>query len=277
VFDASPARVREALAGPLGTVVDRARAAAGQLAFAAGTELERVAQRMAVSPLASVTGSLDALVAALDVDALAADFEALVGEALEHGLDVMGGAQAALATVRPRLKALVDEFNPAAQLLKFLTVLDVLRTELDVVNPRRIAAELGEIHGVVKAALSAYDPAAFAAEIGAILGDLAAKLRALEPGQLLGDLHFLDDITAKIDAIVPARALAGVGDALQAVGRRRADIDPGALLAAIDDVPARIEAAFAEVVRRIKQEIVALLESIKYVSGSASAQAQVTA
>jgi hypothetical protein len=129
----------------------------------------------------------------------------------------------------------------------------------------------------VKAALSAYDPAAFAAEIGAILGDLAAKLRALEPGQLLGDLHFLDDITAKIDAIVPARALAGVGDALQAVGRRLADIDPGALLAASDDVPARIEAAFAEVVRRIKQEIVALLESIKYVSGSASAQAQVTA
>jgi hypothetical protein len=277
VYDASPARVRDALVGPLDTVIDHARAAAGQLAFAAGTELDRVAHRMAASPLAAVTGSLDALVAALDVDALAADFEALVGEALESGLGFMGGAQAALVTARTRLKALVDEYNPAAQLMKFLSVVDVLRAELDVLNPRRIAADLGEVHGVIKAALSAYDPAAFAAEVSAILGDVAAKLRALEPGQLLGDLHFLDDIKAKIDAIVPATALAGVGDALQAVGQRLAQLDPAALLAAIDEVPARIEAAFAEVVERIKQEIRALLESIKYVSGSASAQVSVGA
>src|SRR5262249_40499665 len=153
----------------------------------------------------------------------------------------------------------------ATQMLKFVTVLDVLRDELEVLDPRRIAADLGEIHAVFKRALSAYDPTRLADALSGMLASIVAKLRALKPDQLLGDLHFLDDIKAKIDAVVPAQALAGVGGALKEVGARLTDLDPASLLAAVDGMGKKVDDAFAAVAEEIKHEIIALLESIKYV------------
>jgi len=275
IYDATPARLREQLLSPLDGACRSARAAAEQVVLGAGPELDRAARRIALAPLAQATGSIDALRAALDVEPLAADFEALVGEAFGTVMKLLPAAGGALETALARLRALIAEYNPATQMLKFVTVLDVLRDELELLDPRRLAQDLGEIHAVIKKALSAYDPTRLADALSAMLTSIASKLRALSPDQLLGDLHFLDDIGAKIDAVVPAKALAGVGDALKDVGERLTELDPAALLAAVDGIGKKIDDAFAEVAEKIKQEIVALLESIKYAGGSASASVSV--
>jgi hypothetical protein len=89
----------------------------------------------------------------------------------------------------------VRELNPGTQALKFLSVLEVLREELDVLNPRRLAADLAIVHVAIRERISAYDPGVLATEIGAILKSIADKLKTLNPAALLGDLSFLDAST----------------------------------------------------------------------------------
>jgi hypothetical protein len=171
------------------------------------------------------------------------------------------------------MRAVVNHFNPASQAQKFLVLLDVLREELDILNPRRLAAELSELHGVIRGVVAAYDPRVFADEIYNVVLALAKQIRALNPQQLLGNLDFLKPILDKIEQANPATRLAGVGQSLTAVGERLGNIKLDDLIAAVNKLGPNLETAFEHLLEAVKQEIVALLEALRYATGSVSGSA----
>jgi hypothetical protein len=75
----------------------------------------------------------------------------------------------------------------------------------------------------------------------------------------------------------PATVLQHVGDDLKAVGDQLAKLDPAALLDAVEKLIPELEQGLRKAIEAIVAEIVALLESIKFASGQASASVQVTA
>jgi hypothetical protein len=236
---------------------------------AAATALER-------SQLAGIVANLDGFLAALDPEPLAAELDALVFAALKKAPALLKEIEDDLNAAVVKLTGMVKAMNPGAQAQKFVRVLDVLRQELDLLNPARLADELGAIHAAIRAAIAAYDPATFAADIRAILQNISQSLRALDPAQLLGDMTILNDLATKIENTVPTKALAGIGTELAEVGAKLVEANPAALLESIGELGPRIIDAFEQTVESIRTEIVALLESIRYASGQASASVSVT-
>ena len=118
-------------------------------------------------------------------------------------------------------------------------------------------------------------PAVFAEEVYQVITAVAAALRSLDPAALLGDLTFLDDILNDVEDAVPTNALVGVGESLTEVGTRLAELDPGGLLEAVENLGPRLIDEFEVGVEAIRREIVALLEAIRYASGDASVSATV--
>jgi hypothetical protein len=218
---------------------------------------------------------VDAVLAALDPEPVAAELDALVNAVLARAPVFLNVINTQFRALINRAKRIFEELNPIAQANKFLSVLDVLREELDVFNPARLAAELAEVHAAIRAAVAAYDPIHLAEGIKAILDEIAAQLRGLDPAALLGDLSFLDDIADRIEAALPFNALAGVGDSLREVGDELAAIDPGKLLEAIDNLPERVVTQLERAVEAIKQELIHLLESLDFFTASASAEVSV--
>ena len=144
-------------------------------------------------------------------------------------------------------------------------------------NPRRLAAELGEIHAAIRDAVAAYDPRLFAAEIDATLDEIAVSLRALSPAALLGDIDFLGDVVALVENAVPSAALEGVGDLLTEIGATIRGLDLAALVDAVEALGPRVIESFEDVVAAIRNELLALLELLRFSSGSASASVSVSA
>jgi len=239
----------------------------GRAGGSGGAFMERLAGILENCALGNIGDDLDAFLAALDPEPLANELDQLavasinllpqIGERLDDG---------AMAAIN-RLMDLIQQFSPVAQGLKFLTVFEVVHEELALLNPRRLAAELGEIHGAIREIILAYDPAIFAEEIYEVVEAIAAQIRALDPGELLGDISQFDDLSASLEALSPAAALATIDGALDDVGARLAAINIQALLDAVNVLPVRVgdsvDAAGLAVIDNLK----ALLESIKYFSG----------
>lgn len=270
VAAAGPGALRHELALSLDLVRDRVRDAAGTAGGAVGAALERAAMALDTFRLSGLTGGVDGLLAALDPEPLARELDQLVLDALRRGPELLAEVQDRLVASIGRLRDLINELNPVAQAQKFFRVLDVLKQELDVLNPSVLADELGEMHLAIRRTIAAYDPAAVAADLFAVLQQTAASLRSLNPATLLGDLSFLDDILDRVEAAVPTRALAGVGASLTEVGNRLAALDLTALLDAVNQLGPRVEREFEDAVKKIRDEIVALLESIRYANANAS-------
>jgi hypothetical protein len=186
--------------------------------------------------------------------------------------EVATDAQAAVA----RLRAVVNALNPMAQAQKFLSVLEVIRDELDVLNPRRLADELAELHGVLRADIAAYDPRLLAEELAGVTRGIGARIRELNPQTLLGDLAFLQAAVDRIEAANPATKLQGVGASLTAVGERLGEIDLEELIESVDQLGPALVDAFGDTLDGIRNEIVALLQSLRFATGSAGASAQVS-
>jgi hypothetical protein len=273
----NPGRLRDDISGALEAACDRIRQAVNSTAVSAGEVFEKTAEILARSPLAAVTGELDKFLAALDPEPLAVEFEEFVAAVLKKALSILPAMEGAIKEFIARMRVLVRELNPGTQALNFLSVLEVLREELDVLNPRRLAADLAIVHVAIREAICAYDPGVLATEIGAILKSIADKLKTLNPAALLGDLSFLDAIKAKIDEVAPNEAFAGVGESLKEVGKQLAALDPGSLLASVEGLAAPVEEAFEKVVKHIKHEIIALLESLKFALTSASVSVSASA
>ena len=258
-----------------------ARAAASQAAGHSGgsvaVSIDNAAAALESSPLTSLVTDLDRLLAALDPEPIAAEMDAIVDRILEVAPQLMNDLLPDVRVLTQRLKALMNLFNPGTQVRKFLVVLDVLREELDLLNPTRLADELAEIHGVIRGIVAAYDPRILAEEIFAIVRAISHQLRTLTPEALLGDLTFLDETMATLAQANPATRLQGIGASLTTVGERFGEIDVDALIGSVNQLGPRLEAVFEHAVQAIRNEIVALLQSLQFATSGASGSESVSA
>jgi hypothetical protein len=250
------------------------RAASAQLAGGSGSALgpaiERTAQALEASPLAHLAGDLDALLAALDPEPIALEVDALVDRMVALTPQLVAELLPDLRAFVQRMQALINHYNPGAQARKFLQVLEVVREELEVLDPRRLAAELAELHAALRATVAAYDPRVFAEELAAVTRAMANQLRALDPATLLGDLTFLQATVDRVAQADPTLRLAAVGSALTEVGQRLAAVDVGALTTSVNGLGPRLVDSFESLIEAVRNEIVALLQSLRFAMNSAS-------
>jgi len=276
VVSAGPAAMRRELADTIAALRSTTRGAAASAGGALGASLERMAVALEQSPMARIGGELDALLAALDVEPIAAEMDALVAQMIAITPRLVEGLLPDLRAFIERMRAIINHYNPGAQAQKFLSVIDVVREELDVLDPRRLAAELGELHAIIRATIAAYDPRVFAEEIAALTRTMAQRIRGLNPAELLGDLNFLQAAVDRVAQANPATRLAAVGASLAAVGERLAEIDLDALIESVNQLGPRLLDSFESLIEAVRNEIVALLESLRFAMASGSASVSVS-
>ena len=272
-----PSSLRAELQDSVNAVRVAARRAAAHAGGSVAASIERAATALESSPLSSLTTDLDRLLAALDPEPIAAEMDAIVNLILERAPQLMKELLADARAFVSRFKAILGAFNPGAQAQKFLAVLDVLRDEIDLFNPARLADELAEIHASIRRVVAAYDPVILAEELFAVVKAVAAQLRGLDPATLLGDLTFLQTTVDRLAQANPAKRLQGVGASLQVVGERLAEIDIDALIESVNKLGPRLIDSFGHALDAIRDEIIALLESLKFATGSASVSVSASA
>jgi phage-related protein len=273
---ASPGSMRRELKDALDAMRGLAHETAAQAGGGNGAALDRLATALESSPLAQLTANIEQFLDALNPEPIAQEFDALLDSMIALIPKLADELAADMEAVTNRMRAMINHYNPGSQAQKFLVVLDVLRDELNILNPRRLAGELAELHGVIRGVVAAYDPRAFADEIYKVITSLAQQIRALNPQQLLGNLDFLKPIVDKIEQANPATRLASVGQSLTELGERLGNIKLDDLISAVNQLGPKLEAAFEHMLEAVKQEIIALLESLRYATGSASASASVS-
>jgi len=274
---AGPGALRHELGGPIRLARDAAYETSATLVRTIGGELERTADALERCLLSRLVGDADALFAAIDPEPIAAEIDALFGAILEKAPEILEAAGEALNAAVARVRALLNALNPGVLAQKFLAVLDVIREQFDALSPRRLAGELGEIHAAIRATIAAFDPGPFVTEIAATVTAVATTLRTLDPATLVGDVTFLKDAVAKLKEAVPTKALEGVGTNLVALGKQLAAIDLEGLIASVKTLGPEIVEESEKAAAALQGEIVALLESLRYASGSASASIEVHA
>lgn len=271
-----PAALRRELAGELGLVRAGSAVAAASLASAAAADLDDAVELLRASPLARLGADLDAFLAALDPEPIAAEFDAMVALVVDRAPGFIEAVRPLLTELQARVVALVGEFNPATLAQRYLRVLAVLKEELDLVDPGRLADELGEVHAAIRAAVAAYDPRVLAAELDTLVAEVAAAVRGLDPAALLPDLSGLEAQVARVTALVPTQALDGVGTQLAEVGAQLTALDVDGLLDTVNGLAPALTEAVVELVDAVQREIVTLLRSIRYAGTSASASVSVS-
>lgn len=270
-----PAALRARLGAELGLVRGRADSAAGALTGAVAAAIDDMAGALEGCLLADLAGDLDGFLAALDPEPIAAEFDAVVAAILDRTPDMLAAASAEILSLERRIRSLVAEFNPGTQAQRLLGILDVLAEEIDLLNPGRLADELGEVHAALRAAIAAYDPAVLAADVDNLLDTAATTIRGLDPAGLLPDLSGIRAQVERLPALLPIKALEGVGTALDEVGEELVSLDVAGLLATVNGLAPAVTDAFLEALAAVKAEILALLEAIRYASTSGSASVSV--
>jgi hypothetical protein len=265
-----PSRLRDATAADQDAAHTEVVRASATLAGATAGTLERTAATLAATRVGGLTGDLDAFLAALDPEPLAAEVDAMVVAALDRAPDAVVAMGGTLRDLDGRISALIRLVDPGQLLERFLPVVDVLREQVELLDPGRLADELGEVHLAVRAAVAAFDPAVVATELYDVVEAVVAQLQGLDPASLLGDLTPLADAVARVEQIVPGEALAAVGGQLVAVGVQLEAIDVAGLLTTVEDLPDAVSDALVAVAGALKAEILALLKAIRYVSASGS-------
>jgi hypothetical protein len=275
VAQAGPGELRHALQPSAEQLRREVHHAASGTVHGVGESLVRTADALEQLKLSGALGDVEALVAALDPEPFAAEVDALVAAVVKRLPQVVGELGDAMEQAILRLRALILHFNPGTMVQRLLRLIDVVQEQLDLFNPRRLAAELGEIHAAIRATLVAYDPGAFLGDLARTVDEIAKALRTLDPATLVGDVGFLKTTVDKIKACVPTTALAGVGTQLEALGAQLEQVDLQSLLASVEQLGPQIVDAFEQAAGAIRQEIVALLESLRYANASASASVEV--
>lgn len=273
---AGPAALHGSLAQTRALLKTRVAEAVSSTGGALGAAFERAANAIESLQIARFTHNLDDFLASLDPEPLANDLDQLVRLILQRAPQLLTGLSEQLAAAVQRVTGIIGQLNPGIQAQKFGRILAVLKEELDVLNPSVLADELGEIHAAVRRSIAAFDPAVLAEDLFAIVQECADTIRGLDPQALLGDLSFLDDILDRVAAAVPAAAFEGVGAALSEVGEQLVALDPGALLDSVEQLGPRILDQTEDAVSQVRDEIVALLESVRYASQNAGGSASVS-
>ncbi len=273
---AGPGPLRAALAGELQSARQQARQVIAQTGGRLGALLDKTATALERSSIARLAGDADAFLAALDPEPVAVELDKLVTMVLRRVPEFMDGMDDVFRAAVERLVNLLRIFNPAVQAEKFLSVFDVIREELDLLNPRRLASELNEVHTAIRTTVAAYDPEAFAEELYDVVQAVAAKIRSLDPAALLGDLALFDDLIAQMEAASPAAILSQLDTSLDTVAARLAALDVGHLVESVEKLPDRVVTGVERAIEGIRDEVIALLESIRYASSNASASVRVS-
>jgi len=274
VAQAGPGSMRLALASATNNARGRARGAALSIGGDLGTRLDRIANLLEGARITGLLSSADDLLKALDPEPLAEELDALMLAFINKAPEFFGVVEDELVPLIQRARLLVEGLNPGTQAHKFLSVLDVLREELDLLNPARLAAELAVVHAAIRETIAAYDPIHLADSIAEILTNIATNLRSLDPAALLGDLSLLDNIIERVEAARPTQALAGVGESLTEVGDQLTALNPGELLDAIEGLGPRVLGSMEGMVKAIQKELIALLGSLEYFSTSANVEGE---
>jgi len=270
VANVRPGQLRLELDQMLNDTFEQIRQMSAQLTSTTGNSLMYAIDQLEKNMLHGLTQNMDDFLAALDPEPIASELDTLIETVLRRAPEALDDIQDDLIAAARRFEQIIRDLNPATQAQKFLTVAEVLEEQVNLLDPRRLAAELTEIHQAIKQIFLAYDPAVFAQEIFEIIEALAEALEALDPATLLGDLADFDAVIQRIKDAVPIQALADIDSSLEEVGSRLQEINPSALMDAINDLPDRIVEAVRNAVEAIKAEILALLQAIKYASGNAS-------
>jgi hypothetical protein len=270
VAAAGPDRIRHDLGAAIGAAGAVLRRTGNTAGGSLMQEIDRAAAVLESSPLASLLSDFDGLLATLDPEPIAADMDLAMAAVTARASTLLRDVAADLQSALLRLRAIVNELNPMALAQRFISVLEVLREEIDVLNPRRLASELAEIHAAIRQAIDAYDPRIIAEDLARISREVAQQIRALNPQQLLGNLDFWQDTVDRVAGLNPATRLAEVGAALLPVGERLAAIQIDGLIEAVNRLAPSLVDEFDALADAIRNEIIALLESLRYATGSAS-------
>lgn len=270
VATVSPAALLRAVDGERALVAAGAGGLAGALAGPVADDLASVAELLEAVLPSAVLGDVDGLLAALDPEPLAAELDALLASVVAAMPAFLSGAGDAVGEVVDRVRALVEELNPGTLAQRYLGVVEVVRDELALLDPARLADELGEVHAVVRATLAAYDPAVLAGDLDALLAQVAGAVRGLDPAGLVPDLSGVAAQVARVTDVLPVAALEGVGQQLDAVGDELRALDVEGMIATVDAIPPQVAAAVSTLVVAVRDELEALLRSIRYAGGSAS-------
>lgn len=276
VATVSPAALLRAVEGERALVAAGAGGLAGALVGPVADDLVSVAELLEAVLPSQVLADVDGLLAALDPEPLAAELDALFASIVAALPAFLSAAGTAVTEAVDRIRALVEEFNPGALAQRYLTVIDVVRDELALLDPARLADELGEVHAVVRATIAAYDPAVLAGDLDALLAQVAGAIRGLDPAGLMPDLSGVAEQVARVADVLPIAALDGVGQQLVEVGDQLRELDVDGMIATVNAIPPQVADAVSTLVDSIRDELVALLESIRYAGGSASASVSVS-
>ncbi|PZW43009.1 hypothetical protein C8P66_11734 [Humitalea rosea] len=264
------AELREAMA-PLRVEIRRTISGLGPIAVA----VESIAGGLERA-VAGAEGGLAAFLDLLDPEPLALEVDALIIAAMDKFPVLALALRDRVAGLLARFSALVRDYGPAMLALRFRRVLNAVREELDVLDPHRLVADLDLVHAALREAVAAYDPAVIATEMRAAVLDLSATLRGIDVAAALGDLSFLDDAIAGLAAASPTAALQGVGADLEEIGATLAELNPGAMLEAVDRLGPRVVEQFARAVGAVRAEIATLLDSLQFAASGGSASASVS-
>jgi hypothetical protein len=275
VASAGPVSLRRDLAPVLGSARRTLRAAANgggnvRLAF------ESTAAALESSPLSTLAGNIDDLLLVLDPEPLAREMDLIMTTLLQKAGPLLQVIRGDLEAALQRVRAIVSELNPMALAQRFLSVLEVLRDEVEVLNPRRLAIELAEIHAAIREVIEAYDPRLIAQDLFRLSREVAQQIRALNPAGLLGNVDFWQTAVDRVAQLNPATRLQEVGAALRPVGEKLAAIDVEQLIEDVNRLSPLLLESFEQMIEGIRNEIVALLESLRFATGSASASASVS-
>lgn len=273
VASVGPGALAADLDGERQLLADRARTVSGALVGPLAHDLDAAADLLEAIVPAGLLTDIDAMLAALDPEPIAAEFDALLADVVDAMPDFLAAADAQLRALEARVRALIDELSPGTLMQRYLEVLDVVRDELALLDPGRLADELGEIHALVRATLVAYDPIVLAGELDTTLAALVAAIRGLDPSGLMPDLSGIQAQVARVGDILPVNALAGVGTQLTAVGDELRELDVQGMLDAVNTLTPEVTEAITILIAAVRDEIVDLLESIRYTSTSGSASA----
>lgn len=266
-----PGELAADLEGERRMLLERARSASGTLSGQLAHDLDATAELLEALLPGELLDDLEALLDALDPEPIAVELDGLLADVVDAMPDFLTGAAVEIRALEARVRALVDEFSPGTLMQRYLEVLEVIREELALLDPGRLADELGEVHAQVRGALTAYDPTALAADLDATLSAVAAALRGLDPSGLLPDLSGIEAQVLRVADILPVNALAGVGTQLTAVGDELRALDVEGMIDAVNGLGPETAEAIELLVTAVRDELVDLLESVRYASSSGSA------
>lgn len=276
VASVSPAALQTELDGERRLVAERCRTATGALSGTLASDLDEVADLLDAVLPTLLLSDVDAFLDALDPEPVAAELDALLAAVVEATPGFLAAAETQLRALELRVRGLIETFNPGRLMQRYLAVLEVVREELALLDPGRLADELAEVHAEVRSALVAYDPRTLAAELDTLLAQVAAAVRGLDPSGLMPDLSGISAQTARVADILPINALAGVGTQLVEVGAELRALDVHGMLDAVNSLTPEIAEGIAALINTVRDELVNLLESIRYTSTNASASVSVS-